>query len=108
MIMQAMIGRVIPALVTVALTEEPKEWIITFYFRSEISDNEQQDFIEIAGDAESFLEDRPTEPVYTTSAIYRPLRSVLKFEKPPSISSWVGQDTHRLLFSVKPSLIWSE
>ena len=108
MIMQAMIGCVIPELMTVVLTEEPEDWVITFYFRSAISDDEHQDFVEIAGDAEMFLAQRPIEQVHTTSAIYRPLRSVLKFEKPPSMSSWLGQDRHRLLFCVKPSLIWSE
>ena len=108
MIMQAMIGSVIPELMTVVLTEEPEDWVITFYFQSEISDDEQQDFIEIAGDAEAFLDQRPIEETHTTSAIHRPLRSVLKFEKPPSMSSWIGQDRHRLLFCVSPSLIWTE
>lgn len=108
MVMQAMVGTVIPELMTVVLTEDPKDWIITFYFRSKISDDEQQDFIEIAGDAEALLQQSPSEPVHTTSAIHRPLRSVLKFEKPASMSSWVGQDRARLLFCVKPSLVWTE
>lgn len=108
MIMQAMIGSVVPELTMVVLTEEPNEWVITFYFKSGITDDEQQDFVEIAGDTESFLDQCVIEDIHATSAIHRSLRSVLKFEKPPSLSSTVGRDRDRLLFCVKPSLIWTE
>lgn len=108
MIMQAMVARITPDLMMVSLTEGLEEWIVTFYCTAATSTDTQQDFIEIAGDAETFLDECVAEKIHATPAIHRPLRGVLRFEKPATLSSRIGVANERVLFCLKPSLVWTE
>jgi len=77
MIMQAMVG-VLPAEVyAVGLSEKESEWVVTYFVQRPVAPDIQQELFEVAGDAELYLAQSPSEPTPTSTAISKPIRSVI-------------------------------
>lgn len=100
MIFQSMIGMLTPDVLAVSLKEEEMEWVVTFYLARPVSEDKMSDLIEIAGDAEAYLEQRPREPSHTSSAILKPIKSVIRMDASgEEFKSSMDNPRERLLFA---------
>lgn len=77
MVMQAMVGVLPPEVYAVGLSEKESEWVITYFVQRPVAPNIQEELLEVAGDAELYLAQSPSEPTPTSAAIRKPIRSVV-------------------------------
>lgn len=100
MIFQSMIGMLTPDVLAVSLKEEEMEWVVTFFLARPVSEDKMSDLIEIAGDAESYLEQRPREYSHTSTAILKPIKSVIQMDSSgEEFKSSTDNIRERLLFA---------
>ena len=59
------------------LSERGDEWVVTFFVAGAVTQQVEQDLIEVSGDAETFLEEVVPAEVHATDAIKRRIRSVI-------------------------------
>jgi hypothetical protein len=100
MIFQSMIGMLTPDVLAVSLKEEEIQWVVTFSLARPVSENKMSDLVEIAGDAEAYLEQRPREPSHTSSAILKPIKSLIRMDaRGEELKSSMDNPRERLLFA---------